>query len=133
MSYTPVQNCTCISCNMGTSGFLCLYKEWHHFPGHKLFVSLFSGIHHICIPAFPFDTPMQSGTYFHIPLCVGRSKGICTLENDATLYIDTTKPLMIVICLIFMPASGIHIREVPRAHVATIICNIDLDLFKVYY
>ena len=42
---------------------LCLYKEWHHFPGYKLFVSLLSEIHHICIPAFPFDPPMQSGTY----------------------------------------------------------------------
>ena len=42
---------------------LCLYKEWHHFPGYKLFVSLFSGIHQICIPPFPFDPPMQSGTY----------------------------------------------------------------------
>ena len=45
---------------------LCLYTEWHHFPGYKLFVSLFSGIHHICIPAFPFDPPMQSGTYICI-------------------------------------------------------------------
>ena len=45
---------------------LCLYKEWHHFPGYKLFASLFSGIHHICIPAFPFDPPTQSGTYIYI-------------------------------------------------------------------
>ena len=43
---------------------LCLYKEWHHFPGYKLFVSLFSGINHICIPAFPFDPPTQSGTCY---------------------------------------------------------------------
>ena len=41
---------------------LCLYKEWHYFPGYKLFVSLLSGIHQICIPAFPFDPPTQSGT-----------------------------------------------------------------------
>ena len=48
----------------------------------------------------------------YVPLCVGRSKGkqgykcyvslkggiqiICTLENDATLYIGTTNPLLIV-------------------------------------
>ena len=54
---------------------LCLYKQWHQLlvcikaiqrfisPGYNLFVSLFSGIHQICIPAFPFDPPMQSGTY----------------------------------------------------------------------
>ena len=42
---------------------LCLYKQWHHFPGYKLFVSLPLGIHHICIPTFPFDLPTQSGTY----------------------------------------------------------------------
>ena len=41
---------------------LCLYKEWHHLPGYKLFVSLPPGIHQICIPAFPFDPPTQSGT-----------------------------------------------------------------------
>ena len=49
---------------------------------------------------------------FYVPLCVGGSKGkagmqvwyvpgggmqiSCTLENDATLYIDTTGPLLIV-------------------------------------
>ena len=51
---------------------------------------------------------------FYVPLCVGGSGGgagmrmqiwyvrgggmliICTLENDATLYIDTTGPLLIV-------------------------------------
>ena len=38
---------------------LCLYKEWQHFPGYKLFVSLLSGIHRI----------------IYVPLCVGRSKG----------------------------------------------------------
>ena len=38
-------------------------------------VSLFSGMHHICIPAFPFDLPTQSGTYLNVPLYVGRSKG----------------------------------------------------------
>ena len=32
------------------------------FPGYNLFASLFSGIHQICIPAFPFDPPTQSGT-----------------------------------------------------------------------
>ena len=47
---------------------LCLYKEWHHFPGYKLFVSLFSGIHQICIPTFPFDLPTQSGTFNVISL-----------------------------------------------------------------
>ena len=41
---------------------LCLYKEWHHPPGYKLFVSLPSGIHQIYIPAFPFDPPTQIGT-----------------------------------------------------------------------
>ena len=42
---------------------LCPYKERHHPPGYKLFVFFPSGIHHICIPAFPFDPPTQSGTY----------------------------------------------------------------------
>ena len=41
---------------------LCLYKGWHHPPGYELFVSLLSGIHQICIPAFPFNLPTQSGT-----------------------------------------------------------------------
>ena len=31
-----------------------------HFPRIHLDVSLFSGIHQICIPTFPFDPPMQS-------------------------------------------------------------------------
>ena len=47
-----------------------LHKEWHHFPGYKLFVSLFSGIHQICIPAFPFDLPTQSGTYVIVEVLV---------------------------------------------------------------
>ena len=34
-----------------------------HFPRIHLDVSLFSGIHQICIPTFPFDPPMHSGTY----------------------------------------------------------------------
>ena len=33
-----------------------------HFPGIHLDVSLFSGIHQICILTFPFDPPMQSDT-----------------------------------------------------------------------
>ena len=50
---------------------LCLYKEWHklqiqikgiYVPRIQL-VSLPSGIHQICIPAFPFDPPTQSDTY----------------------------------------------------------------------
>ena len=32
-------------------------------------VSLLSGIHHTCIPAFPFDLPTQSGT-LHIIVVV---------------------------------------------------------------
>ena len=32
------------------------------FPGYNLFVSLFSGIHSSCNPAFPFELPTQSGT-----------------------------------------------------------------------
>ena len=35
------------------------------FPRDNLFVSLFSGIHQICIPAFPFDLPMQNGSWLH--------------------------------------------------------------------
>ena len=38
-------------------------KERDHFPRLQLVVSLFSGIHQICIPTLPFDPPMQSGTY----------------------------------------------------------------------
>ena len=39
---------------------------------------------------------------WYVPLCVGRLKGragiqiICMLEDDVTLYIDTTKPLFMV-------------------------------------
>ena len=33
-----------------------------HFPRIHLDVSLFSGIHQICIPTFPFDPPTQSDT-----------------------------------------------------------------------
>ena len=33
-----------------------------HFPRIHLDVSLFLGIYQICIPCFPFDLPMQSGT-----------------------------------------------------------------------
>ena len=47
---------------------LCLYKKWHHPPGYKLFVSLLSRIHHICIPSFPFDPPTQSGTFSYCNL-----------------------------------------------------------------
>ena len=36
------------------------------FPRDNLFVSLFSGIHQICIPAFPFNLPMQNGTWCFI-------------------------------------------------------------------
>ena len=32
------------------------------FPRIQLVVSLFSGIHQICIPTFPFDPPMLSDT-----------------------------------------------------------------------
>ena len=39
-----------------------------HFPGIHLDVSLFSGIHQICIPTFPFDLPMQSDTLASLPL-----------------------------------------------------------------
>ena len=60
---------------------LCLYKEWHHFPGYKLFVSLLSGIHHICIPAFPFDPPTQSGTY----LLIRFTFCICNLAFKLTI------------------------------------------------
>ena len=34
-----------------------------HLPRIHLDVSLFSGIHQICIPTFPFDPPTQSDTY----------------------------------------------------------------------
>ena len=36
-----------------------------HFPRIQL-VYLFSGIHQICIPTFPFDTPTQSDTCTHV-------------------------------------------------------------------
>ena len=48
---------------------LCLYKQWHHLHVWiKVLFSqgttyLFSGIHQICIPAFPFDPLTQSGTF----------------------------------------------------------------------
>ena len=35
-----------------------------HFLRIHLDVSLFSGIHQICIPTFPFDPPMLSGTWY---------------------------------------------------------------------
>ena len=35
-----------------------------HFPKIHLDVSLFSGIHQICIPTFPFDPPTQSDTRY---------------------------------------------------------------------
>ena len=57
---------------------LCLYKEWYHFPGYKLFVSLFSVIHHICIPAFPFDPLTQSGT------CISYNTGKSALPDIYT-------------------------------------------------
>ena len=53
---------------------LYLYKESHglqvtigldqgyYFPRIQINVSLLSGIHQICIPAFPFDLPTQSDT-----------------------------------------------------------------------
>ena len=37
-----------------------------HFPGIHLAVSLFSGIHQICIPTFLFDPPTQSDIYIYI-------------------------------------------------------------------
>ena len=42
-----------------------LYQKFI-FPGYNLFVSLFSGIYQICIPAFPFDPPTQSGTFNNV-------------------------------------------------------------------
>ena len=36
--------------------------QWDHFPRIHLDVSLFSGIHQICIPTFPYDPPTQSDT-----------------------------------------------------------------------
>ena len=41
-----------------------------HFPRIHLDVSLFSGIHQICIPTFPFDSPTQSDTYSYIYSCM---------------------------------------------------------------
>ena len=37
-----------------------------HFPRIHLDVYLFSGIHQICIPTFPFDPPMQSDAFHRI-------------------------------------------------------------------
>ena len=51
---------------------LCLYKEWHHSLGYKLFVSLPSGIRQICVPAFPLDPPTQSSTLLLIHMFVYR-------------------------------------------------------------
>ena len=36
-----------------------------HFPRVQLDVSLFSGIHQICISTFPFDPPTQNDTLYH--------------------------------------------------------------------
>ena len=38
-----------------------------YFSRIHLDVSLFSGIHRICIPTFPFDPPTQSDTFKLIP------------------------------------------------------------------
>ena len=37
-----------------------------HFPRIHLDVSLFSEIHQICIPTFPFDPPTQSDTLLNV-------------------------------------------------------------------
>ena len=37
-----------------------------NFPRIHLDVSLFSGLHQICIPTFPFDPPTQSDTYSNV-------------------------------------------------------------------
>ena len=37
-----------------------------HFPSIHLDVSFFSGIHQICIPTFPVDSPTQSDTFAFI-------------------------------------------------------------------
>ena len=39
-----------------------------HFPRIRLVVSLFSGIHQIYIPTYPFDPPTQSDTLSIISL-----------------------------------------------------------------
>ena len=45
-------------------------EQRDHFPRIQLVVSLFSGIHQICIPTFPFDPLTQSDTFEFKPVYV---------------------------------------------------------------
>ena len=79
--------------------------------GYKLFVSLLSGIHLICIPAFPFDLPTQSVTYkvttMNTNTCL--QSYICTqkifiVEQRKLLHIDGDNMLNCT-CTIYIVTS----------------------------
>ena len=48
------------------SGISCRSRSRVHVPRTQLAVSLITGIHQICIPAFPSDPPTQSDTYHDV-------------------------------------------------------------------
>ena len=56
-----------------------------HFPRIHLDVSLFSGIHQICIPTFPFDPPTQRDTY-----------GTYTTHGTAGTYMELVHMVQLV-------------------------------------
>ena len=80
-------------CTFGSK--ICVPFVCTTIRGYKLFVSLFSGIHLICIPAFPFDLPTQSVTYIVTTMNTNTclQSYICTqkifiVEQRKLLHID---------------------------------------------
>ena len=69
------------------------------FTEYNLFVSLFSGIHQICIPAFPFDLSMQSGTYNYIcNTFTPQIKGKCHCINVILHWLWNVNEICTTLC-----------------------------------
>ena len=62
-SYAPFDHIFVHHCQRLVHLFMCTT-----FPGYKLFLSLLSGMHLSCNPAFPFYLPMQC--YIHTYICM---------------------------------------------------------------
>ena len=82
-----------ICCVYIKSGISCRFRSRVHFPRIQLVVSLLSGIHQICIPAFPFVPPTQSDTCYIIAWNVVLSTA---LLGYMTIFIRVFDCLLII-------------------------------------
>ena len=85
------------------------------FPGYNLIVSLFSGIHSSCNPAFPFDLPMQNGTFNSCNM------GMSVLPDMYTRSPRAAGPR----------DEGVHIRQNTSAHVTTIMYHFNCEWVNI--